>query len=58
MRKIDTKNSFIMIIRLHTNKDNIEYKNSVITFFKTNNKKYNQYIRTKEIVWQKLDKKT
>lgn len=47
---------FQLILRLHTNEDNQTYKNSIITFLKINKKKYNQYLRNKEIVWQKLDK--
>jgi len=46
---------FQLIIRLHTSNDNINYKNSIITFFKINRKKYNQYIRNKEIVWKNID---
>lgn len=44
---------FQLILRLHTSEDNTEYKNSIITFFKVNRKKYNQYIRNKEIIWKK-----
>lgn len=48
---------FQLILRLHTSKDNLGYKNSIITFLKISEKKYNQYIRNKEIVWKRLDKK-
>lgn len=47
---------FQLILRLHTSEDNIEYKNSIITFLKVSKKKYTQYLRNKEIVWRKLDK--
>jgi len=47
---------FQLILRLHTNKDVLGYKNSIITFLKINSKKYNQYLRNKEIVWRKVDK--
>jgi len=47
---------FQLILRLHTPEDNNEYKNSIITFLKVSKKKYNQYLRNKEIVWRKLDK--
>ncbi len=47
---------FQLILRLHTSKDEKEYKNSIITFLKVSEKKYNQYLRNKEIVWKKVDK--
>ena len=47
---------FQLILRLHTSEDNKEYRNSIITFLKVSQKKYNQYIRNKEIVWRRLDK--
>lgn len=47
---------FQLILRLHTINDINGYKNSIITFLKINQKKYNQYLRNKEIVWQRLDK--
>ena len=47
---------FQLILRLHTSEDNEEYKNSIITFLKIGEKKYNQYLRNKEIVWKRLDK--
>jgi len=53
---MDVDKRFQLIIRLHTSEDNYKYKNSVITFLKVNKKKYNQYIRNKEIVWKRIDK--
>jgi len=47
---------FQLILRLHTSEDNYKYKNSIITFLKVNKKKYNQYIRNKDIVWKRIDK--
>ena len=47
---------FQLILRLHTSEDNEKYKNSIITFFKVSKKKYEQYLRNKEIVWRRLDK--
>ena len=47
---------FQLILRLHTSKDNKNYKNSVITFLKIGKKKYNQYLRNKEIIWKEIDK--
>lgn len=52
---IEDNKRFQLILRLHTSKDNKEYKNSIITFLKVGEKKYNQYLRNKEIVWKKLD---
>lgn len=52
---IEENKTFQLILRLHTSKDNKEYKNSIITFLKVGNKKYNQYLRNKEIVWKRLD---
>lgn len=48
---------FQLILRLQTSSDISGYKNSIITFLKINEKKYNQYLRNKEIVWNRLDKK-
>lgn len=53
---VDKDKRFQLILRLHTNEDNKEYKNSIITFLKVSEKKYNQYLRNKEIVWKRLDK--
>ena len=53
---IEEDKRFQLILRLHTSEDNPEYKNSVITFLKVSEKKYNQYLRNKEIVWKKVDK--
>ena len=53
---IEENKHFQLIIRLHTTEDNNDYKNSIITFLKVNKKKYNQYLRNKEIVWRKIDK--
>ena len=47
---------FQLILRLHTTEDKDGYKNSIISFLKVSRKKYNQYLRNKEIVWEKLDK--
>lgn len=47
---------FQLILRLHTSKDEKGYKNSIITFLKISKKKYNQYLRNKEILWKRVDK--
>ena len=43
--------SFQLILRLHTGGDKEGYKNSIITFLKISKKRYNQYIRNKEIIY-------
>lgn len=53
---VEENKRFQLILRLHTTNDNKEYRNSIITFLKVGEKKYNQYLRNKEIVWKKLDK--
>lgn len=53
---IEDNKRFQLILRLHNSNDNKLYKNSIITFLKVSKKKYKQYLRNKEIVWQKLDK--
>lgn len=47
---------FQLILRLCSELENIDYKNSIITFLKISQRKYNQYIRNKEIVWKNIDK--
>lgn len=54
---IEDNERFQMILRLHTSTDIPGYKNSIITFFKISQKKYRQYLRNKEIVWKKVDKR-
>lgn len=44
---------FQLILRLHTSEDDRSYKNSIITFLKVGKKKYNQYLRNKEIIWKR-----
>lgn len=44
---------FQLILRLHTSEDDRNYKNSIITFLKIGKKKYNQYLRNKEIIWKR-----
>ena len=41
-----------VILRLHTSEDPKEYKNSVITFLKVSEKRYNRYLRTKKILYK------
>jgi len=55
LKKISNDKIFQLILRLHTSEDKREYKNSIITFLRINDKKYNQYIRNKKIVWSNMD---
>jgi len=49
--------SFQLILRLKTSKDPDGYKNSIITFLKIDKKRYERYLRTKKILYNKfLDK--
>lgn len=48
----DNKKNYQMILRLKTSKDPVEYKNSVITFLKVGDNRYNRYLRTKKILYQ------
>lgn len=41
--------NFQLILRLHTCSDKKEYKNSIITFLKISDKKYNQYLRNRQV---------
>ena len=50
---IEQDKRFQLILRLHTSQDKKEYKNSIITFLKIGKKKYEQYLRNKEILWKK-----
>lgn len=53
---VEDDKRFQLILRLHTSLDNPNYKNSIITFLKVSKKKYNQYLRNKEIIWKRIDK--
>lgn len=53
---IEDNKRFQLILRLHTSKDNPNYKNSIITFLKVSKKKYQQYLRNKKIVWKARQK--
>ncbi|MBD5082256.1 MAG: hypothetical protein HDT44_10920 [Ruminococcaceae bacterium] len=47
----DNGKNYKLILRLKTSADPAKYENSVITFFKTDDKKWRQYIRTKKILY-------
>ncbi|WP_243411856.1 phage minor capsid protein [Ruminococcus difficilis] len=48
----DNDKRYQVILRLHTSDDPKEYKNSVITFLKVSEKRYNRYLRTKKILYK------
>ncbi len=45
--------NFQLILRIITSNDPIEYKNSIITFLKVSDKKWNKYLRNKKILYKK-----
>lgn len=49
----DDNKQFRLALRLKTSKDNPEYKNSVLTFMKTNAKKWRQNINNKRILYKR-----
>lgn len=44
--------NYQLILRLKTSSDPKEYKNSIITFLKVEEKRYNRYLRTKKILYK------
>ncbi|MDO4301555.1 MAG: minor capsid protein [Clostridia bacterium] len=54
LKEINYENEkFQLILRLATSGDTIGYSNSVITFLKISNKKWNKYLRNKKILYKK-----
>lgn len=49
---VDNGKRFQLILRLKTSNDPEHYKNSVITFLKVEEKRYNRYLRTKKILYK------
>ena len=47
-----------IVIKLNTNLNEKDKKNSILTFWKVKNKTYKQLIRNKEIIYSRLDKNT
>lgn len=45
--------SFKMVLRLITSRDNIEFKNSIITFMRINQKEWNRLLRNKRILYKR-----
>ena len=50
---IDGNEKFQLILRLITSDDNVDYSNSIITFLKVSDKKWNKYLRNKRILYKK-----
>lgn len=48
----DNDKRYQLILRLKTSEDPQNYKNSVITFLKVGEKRYNRYLRTKKILYK------
>ena len=48
----ENNKNYQLILRLKTSQDPIEYKNSVITFLKVEEKRYERYLRTKKILYK------
>lgn len=48
---VDNGKNYQLILRLKTSNDPSEYKNSVITFLKVDNKKWAKYLRNKKILY-------
>lgn len=48
----DNDKRYQLILRLKTSSDPERYKNSVITFLKVEEKRYNRYLRTKKILYK------
>lgn len=48
----DNDKRYQLILRLKTSNDPQHYKNSVITFLKVEEKRYNRYLRTKKILYK------
>lgn len=45
--------NYKLILRLKTSSDPAEYKNSVITFQKVEEKRYKRYLRTKKVLYKR-----
>lgn len=54
---IEEQKNIQIVVKLNTNKKNIYYQNSILTFWKIKEKTYNQMIKNKEIIYSRfLDK--
>ena len=50
---INEEEHSLLVIKIITSKDNKDYKNSVITWWKITEKRLNNYIRNKNIIYKK-----
>ena len=50
---IEAKKPNTALIRLITSKDNLDYKNSIITFMKIDDKEWNRLLRNKKILYKR-----
>ena len=49
---VDNGKNYQLILRLKTSQDPTDYRNSIITFLKVEEKRYNRYLRTKKILYK------
>lgn len=49
---VDNGKNYQLILRLKTSHDPADYCNSIITFLKVEEKRYNRYLRTKKILYK------
>ncbi len=52
----DEQKNIQIVVRLNTNGSLKEKQNSILTLWKVKTKTYNQMLRNKKIIWEKLDK--
>ena len=50
---VDNGKNYQLILRLKTSQDPNDYKNSIITFLKVDDKKWAKYLRNKKILYSK-----
>ena len=54
IKKIKTEKEYIqMVLRVCTSKDNLNYKNSVISCWKISEKRLRNYLRNKRVLYKK-----
>ena len=57
LKTFNTKDeNFQLILRLSTSNDSENYSNSIITFLKISDKKWNKYLRNKKILYKREKK--